>query len=192
MHIIGGPGSGKTVLATRLAAILALTPDHLDSVARVGGGTGPARPMSQRIVDVAEIAARPAWVTEGLELDWTDALIERAEMVIWLDTVGWAKASRRITGRFVGNAVAEMRRRRGRERFLRMRDYLRHLRDLVGGVRETRGYYPSVAASGSEGPSHRQTQERLAREGHKVVRCRSSADVERLVARFGTSAAADQ
>lgn len=184
IHIIGGPGSGKTTLASRLAAAIGVRPVHLDGIARVGGGTGPPRSMEQRLNDVSAIASRPAWVTEGVHLGWTDALLERADLIVWLDTVGRATASRRIVGRFVRDAVAEMRRRRGRDRFLRIRDYLRHLGDLLGGVRETRDYYQHDPDASAAGASGSQIMARLSREGHRVIRCRSAADVERLVARL--------
>lgn len=189
IHIVGGPGSGKTFLASRLAAGLGLQVTHLDEIARVGGGTGPARSMQERRRDVAFLAATPAWVTEGVHLGWTDELLERAEVVIWLDHVGSAKASRRILIRFLKNAVAEMRRRRGRERFLRLRDYARQLRDLIAGVRETRGYYPN-GRSGSDEPTRSETRERLERwadDRHELVHCRSELDVERSLTRFTRS-----
>jgi len=183
---VGGPGSGKTRLARRLGGSLALPVVHLDDVARVGGGTGPIRSEDDRQADVARIAAGEGWIVEGVHLGWTSVLLDRAELVIWLDHVGPSVASRRIVSRFVRNAFAELRQRRGRERFFRMRDYLRHLRDLLAGVRETRVYYPSDGG-GSVGPTRSETQEvmdLLERSGHEVVRCRSQRDVDRLAVRF--------
>ena len=190
IHVVGGPGSGKTSLATRLAAELDLPLIHLDEIARVGGGTGPARSMEERLQDVKGLATSPAWVTEGVHLGWTDELLERAEVIVWLDHVGSSVASRRIVTRFLRNAVAEMRRRRGRERFLRLGDYARQLRDLLTGVRETRGYYPS-GGSRMDGPTRSETQarlDRLAGPGQELIHCRSAQDVDRLMARFAPPA----
>src|ERR1041384_5377101 len=100
IHIIGGPGSGKTTLARELAVDLDVEAYELDKIAF----TGPdfeERPLPDRMADVQAIARRPAWVTEGLFVQWTDELMAQASIVVWLDHVNWERSLWRITKRFV-------------------------------------------------------------------------------------------
>ena len=143
IHIMGGPGSGKTTLATRLAASSRLPVRHLDDVARVGGGEGRLRSATEREPLLEAILADDRWITEGVHLGWTDALLERADVIVWLDYVSWPRAARRIVRRFVSGAVYEMRTRPGREKVARLGDYARSLRSLGGALSQSRQYYGS-------------------------------------------------
>jgi adenylate kinase family enzyme len=171
IFIVGGPGSGKSTLARHIASRTGQPIHHLDEVARVGGGSGPPRSDGERAADVARILDSERWIVEGVHLGWTEPLLDAADAIIWLDHVAWRRASTRIARRFVSGALAEARRRRGRERFLRLRDYARRLRELAAAVPETRGYQPAT------------TEEALARYAAKVVRCRTADDVAAAVAR---------
>ncbi len=144
IHVIGGPGSGKTTLARQLAARTGLPVHNLDEVARVGGGTGRVRSAEERAPLVREILNEDAWITEGVHIDWTEPFLERADVVVWLDYASGSMASRRIVRRFIGGAIHEVRTRRGRQRFLRLRDYGRQLRALGGALR---GHGPLLPAS---------------------------------------------
>jgi hypothetical protein len=183
IHIIGGPGSGKTSLAERLGRQTGLPVHHLDEVARVGGGNGPERTEAERTRLVAEILASDGWVTEGLHLRWTDALLERADLIVWLDHVSWRRASRHMLGRFVSGAWQEARRRRLRHRFTRFRDYGRHLRWLGSAIVGARYYYhtdPSAsppAGAAERGESRAETEARLASYSAKLRHCRVPGDV---------------
>jgi adenylate kinase family enzyme len=66
-HIIGGPGSGKTTLARRIAVITGAPLYELDSVG-YENGAGTRRPLEDKLVDVHAIAEQPAWITEGIFL----------------------------------------------------------------------------------------------------------------------------
>src|SRR4051812_11565326 len=74
IHIIGGPGSGKTTLARRLSARLSVPAYDLDTIA-YESGAGRKRPLDMRLTDVRRIAADPAWVIEGAYLWWTDDVL---------------------------------------------------------------------------------------------------------------------
>jgi adenylate kinase family enzyme len=178
--ITGGQGTGKTTLARALGARLGVPVHELDLVARVGGGTGPERTAEERAADVATIAAADAWIVEGVHLDWTTPLLDRADLIVWLDHVRGHAASARMVRRFGANAWQELRTRRGRERFLRVRDYLRHGRDLVVSVGATRrtdaGPDPFEAA--------------LAPYADRVMRGRTQAEVDGMIARVVGSAPA--
>jgi adenylate kinase family enzyme len=177
--IVGGPGSGKTTFATRLAAATGLPAHHLDLVARVGGGTGVERSLAERDADVASILASGAWIAEGVHLGWTAPLYEAADTIVWLDHVPWKSSGRRMVRRFVSQAVHEARTRRGRERFLRFRDYARRLRDLARAIPEARGYERGGATTDTAQPTRTATESALSAHGAKLIHVRTAADVEK-------------
>lgn len=115
IHIIGGPGSGKTTLAREIKAYLGIEAYELDKIAFTGRDY-EERPYQDRQADIHEILSHPAWITEGLFVRWTDELLARANIVVWLDNMNWQRGFRRITRRFVNLAISEARRRHGWER----------------------------------------------------------------------------
>jgi adenylate kinase family enzyme len=181
IYVLGGPGSGKTTFAQRIAAARNLPVHHLDEVARVGGGHGPERSAAERETDVDAIVASDRWVAEGVHLGWTRPLLDAADVVVWLDHVAWRGSSRRIVSRFIKGAAAEARRRRGRDRFLRVGDYARRLRELAVSIPETRRYHRSATAEAAEGEStvsRAATARALQGFESKLIHCRTPADVE--------------
>jgi adenylate kinase family enzyme len=169
IHIIGGPGSGKSTFARMLGARLGLPVHGLDEIAYEGPYFAPRRRdvVARR---AREIAASPSWVAEGIFLGWTEPLLHRAEVIIWLDHIGWARAMTRILHRSARLAACEARARQGRERFLRFRDYGRNVRHFVRVAVTSRDYW-SRRAHGSRYPATRAGVERaLARHRTKTVR----------------------
>jgi hypothetical protein len=200
VHIVGGPGSGKTSLSQEVGARTHLPVHHLDDVARVGGGDGPVRDADERDRLVAEILAADGWVTEGVHLGWTDPILRQADVVVWLDYVDASAASRRIMRRFVEGAINEMRSRPMRERFTRFGDYARNLRSLGGAIRESRRYYQpagSMPAEGDDDAALAQgiapgtswtwtlTADAVAAYQSKLIHCRTPADVDEFLRRLG-------
>ncbi len=165
VFVCGGPGSGKSTLAQTLSQRTGLPVHALDEIAREGGGRGPEKTADERAAAVAAILTEPRWIAEGVQLGWTRPLIEAADVVIWLDHVPWHRSSGRIVRRFLSQAIAEARSRRGRERFLRLRDYGRRLRELIVSVPETRSY------------ARDELSEELLPFEAKVVHCRTADDV---------------
>ena len=115
IHITGGPGSGKTWLATRLSAQLGVPCFDQDGtalslLASLGiPATVPAPPpaMEAGLIEAArEFAAGDAWVSDASSLTWASPLFERAEVVVWLDTPA-SVALRRV---FMRHVRAELRR----------------------------------------------------------------------------------
>ncbi|HEY7294114.1 MAG TPA: AAA family ATPase [Dehalococcoidia bacterium] len=104
IHLLGGPGSGKTTLAQQLARALGIPVYELDEVAFVDFkttfGLARRRPLAERLATVEEIACQPAWISEGIAVGWTDPLLAAADLVVWLD-VPWHLALRRIVHRYL-------------------------------------------------------------------------------------------
>jgi hypothetical protein len=189
IHITGGPGSGKTHLATRLAGITGLSVHHLDNVARVGGGDGPVRSDDERQPLVDAILASDGWITEGVHLGWTEPLLERADVIVWLDSTTWPHAAGRIVRRFVAGAWREARTRRGRERFARFWDYGRNLRSLREALLETRRYYTAQGVDGGRPRSPTldtrvATREQLGAYQGRLVLCRDAAEADEFARSF--------
>ena len=84
IHVVGGPGAGKSTLARHLASRLGIKPHKLDDIA-FDPQTGAARPLCARIRDINSVAAKSAWVAEGVYLGWTDQLLALADLIVWLD-----------------------------------------------------------------------------------------------------------
>jgi energy-coupling factor transporter ATP-binding protein EcfA2 len=170
--VVGPPGSGKSTLARRLGGALEVPVHELDLVYREGGGNGPLRPPEQRQADVARILGADAWIAEGAHLGWTAGLLAAADVIVWLDHTSPTKRRGRVMRRFVGGAASSARREHGARRFMRVGDYARHLREMVGALRDARN---DEAA---------EIEAALAPYAERVVRCRTQADVEGLIGRL--------
>ncbi len=182
IFITGAVGSGKSTLARRLGERLALPVHDLDLIYREGGGDGPVRPVAVRDAELHEIAQQPDWVVAGIQLDGTAELLARAELIVWLDHLVWWRARGRVARRFISGAWAEVRQRRGRERFLRCRDYGRRLRELGGALTKSRDH--AAEGSGAAPMTRAAVAGRLGDHAAKVVRITSSAQLEQLVRRL--------
>ena len=197
--IVGGSGSGKTTIGRELAARRQMPIQNLDAVA-LDPSDGRLRPLEVRLAAAHEIASAEQWVVEGIYTGWTSELYERAEVIVWLDSVSWLTAVRRVVGRFVSGAATEMR-QRGLRGMVRPREQLRHLADLARSIRETRAYYAgreleavseleptdpaAIEAKGEPLAGHDATAAVLSPLRAKVVHCRSARDVRRMLEQLG-------
>jgi adenylate kinase family enzyme len=177
IHIVGWAGSGKTHLARRLAQLIGAPVHELDLVA-YGPTVRPddgRRNLEERLEMVDAITATPRWVTEGIYLWWIDDLLEKADLVVWLD-LPRRTASRRILTRHL---VASMR-RRNRHKGLRL---------LWRFWWAARAYYtgkrPRPTDPTSDGSITRvMTIEQLTKADDRLVVCRDRRHVDSLVAAF--------
>jgi adenylate kinase family enzyme len=79
--VAGTSGSGKTTLAGRIAVALGVAHTELDSLHWGPGWT----PRPQFADDVRALAAQEAWVMEWQYREVRPLLLERAEVLVWLD-----------------------------------------------------------------------------------------------------------
>jgi adenylate kinase family enzyme len=182
IHIIGGPASGKTVLAQKLGATFGIPVYQLDQIA-FEGLEFTKRPLETRLDDVRRIAAQHTWVTEGIFIGWIDELLGGADTIIWLDCVSWHVAVGRILVRFARWGLDEAKRQTGARKFTRFNDYIRNLRQLLGVIVRSRRYYCSTLIDRSPDPdeSRAATEQQLKSYGHKVIHCCNMHDVQECI-----------
>lgn len=151
VHVIGGGGSGKTTLARKLGSRTGLPVFELDTGAEL---------------DPDE----PRWISEGIYLYDVGRVLDRADVIVWMD-LPKRIALRRIVTRHVKLTVLGRNAHRGFKKLLR---YVRHQRQ----------YYTSAAREPT-GPtdwdanSRAQTVEVLGPRSAKVVHLRSPRAVRR-------------
>lgn len=180
IHIIGGPGSGKTALARYLGECLRIPVYALDEIAFEGIEFNK-RPLEVRLARVHQIASISAWLTEGIHVGWTEELLGNAQLIIWLDWVNWQTAVRRIVFRFAKGSLEEVKHQRGIKKFARFRDYARNLSLLGDSVRAGRAYYISqvvTSISGELVASHIATEQCLAPYQGKVLHCLKTDELD--------------
>ncbi|HLG77007.1 MAG TPA: hypothetical protein VKX46_11380 [Ktedonobacteraceae bacterium] len=91
IHIIGAPGSGKTTLAQELVSRLHIPHYDLDKINLEEEG-----PVT--------LAARPAWVTEGIYLITTEPMLYHADHIVLLE-ISWPVAAWRVIRRHISNSL---------------------------------------------------------------------------------------
>jgi adenylate kinase family enzyme len=133
--VVGGGGSGKTVLALRLGTLLDLPVTHVDGLALDENhnhrGEQVLRPL------LLKVAATDRWVIEGARPVVRPRLRERSDLVIFLDIPRprrvWNWLARRV--RYVGRHRPGMppgwREPVGKKSFDLLWDYDRDIRDKV-------------------------------------------------------------
>jgi MoxR-like ATPase len=167
IHIVGGPGSGKTTLARTLAATLDVPAYDLDNVG-YEQGAGAKVPLGSRLANVEEIAWREAWITEGIYLWWTDTLLDRSDVILWLD-VPWLVAAWRIVRRHVLASLQGKNQHRGLPQLWR---FLRNTHRSYLGPPVTPAAIDDDAAI-----TRAATATALRRHEVKVVRLRTAREV---------------
>ena len=171
IDVVGGPGAGKSTLARRLASKLGVEPIKLDDIA-FDPQTGAARPLYSRIRDIDSIAAKSAWVAEGVYLGWTGQLLALADLIVWIDPPMRVALLRKVPHHLKRSLTAGY-------PHAGMRNQLEHTYFLWC-------YYMN-SGSEAEGPFHDDrlvtraaTARALEPFAHKVVRCKSTDEIDTL------------
>lgn len=94
IHVTGGPGSGKTRLAKRIADERGIPMHDLDGLLLTHDDVGPLDASG----DVGRLVDMPQWVSEGVYVTWSRPFLDAADVIVWLDPP-WRVASYRILSR---------------------------------------------------------------------------------------------
>lgn len=182
IHIIGGAGSGKTTLACQVAAHLDIPVYHLDEI-YYGSDTyfkndGEAhRSLDILLANVSDIAAQSAWVTEGAYLGWTEKLLRKADIIIWLD-IPWRVAAWRIIVRQVRKGLMNPTHHPIRHKLKRfIRFFLKQRRYYLSGTLVERNTVNVDSAK-----NRITTARYLASYTNKLIHCCTSSEVEAFLA----------
>ena len=102
IHIIGGPGSGKTFLAERLSKELGIPHYDLDDIQwdNSSGSYGIKQAPEKRAELLNEVLAHEDWMIEGVYYAWCSRCFEEADR-IYLLKVPRYKYRFRIIRRFI-------------------------------------------------------------------------------------------
>ncbi len=123
IHILGGPGSGKTTLAKDLSSQLHIPHYDLDK-------------LDWEAENAMATAEQPAWITEGIYLIWTEPLLYHADCIVLLE-VTWPVAAWRILRRHILNSL------RGTQPY----PGINGIKALFKLLKDTRNYYLNKEAT---------------------------------------------
>ncbi len=99
VHILGGPGSGKTTLGKELATKFGVPHFDLDQHGKKNGTRHEAW-----VEDAAAIARQPGWIVENIGIIYIDPLLYAADAIVLLK-ISWPIAVRRILYRHISNVL---------------------------------------------------------------------------------------
>lgn len=168
IHVTGGPGSGKTTAARRIARGLSVPFYELDQILIESGGDMARLRREDRAGIVAD---QEVWVSEGAFFDWARPLLERAQLVVWLD-LPWRVASYRILVRYLKAELAKENQYPG----------LRRLREFwMWSYRYYHDAHPHALNQQGVPLTRARAVEELRRYEQKLVVCQSKRDVDLLV-----------
>jgi len=161
--VAGVSGTGKTTLAGRIAVLLDIEHTEIDALFHGPGWT----PRPEFLHDVQRLTQSEAWVTEWQYADARPLVAERADLMVWLDLpfrVTLARVVRRtVRRRLRREELWNGNRERPLWTFFTDREHI-----VRWAIRTRNKYDERIAA--------------LARDGHVVVRLRTTAEVDRWLA----------
>lgn len=87
IHIIGGPGSGKTFLAEKLSSQFGIPHYDLDDLQwdNDSGGYGSGRNLAERDRLLGKILKNDSWIIEGVYYSWCGQCFEDADRIYILE-----------------------------------------------------------------------------------------------------------
>jgi len=102
IHIIGGPGSGKSYIAAKLAARFGVAAHALDDLFwdHAASRYGIRAEASERDRQLAAIVAQDGWIIEGVYYQWLAPSFDAADVIIGLTPSIWVRHWR-VIRRFI-------------------------------------------------------------------------------------------
>lgn len=102
IHIVGGPGSGKTFSANKLSQVYGIPAIDLDEVFwdRAANDYNSRASESDRDQALLSILKNDSWIMEGVYYRWLSQSFEDADLIVILKPSVWIR-HRRICIRFI-------------------------------------------------------------------------------------------
>jgi len=93
IHILGGPGSGKSYIAAKLASHFHLLACDLDELfwSRAATGYGLRNDSTERDRQLANILGSDGWIIEGVYYQWLAPSFAAADLIIALTPSIWIR-----------------------------------------------------------------------------------------------------
>lgn len=95
IHVIGGPGSGKSELADYLSTLMMAPVIRLDEIAFLDAAQGSFNAPSERAIrlrKVEDYSEQPRWVAEGVYFSWLGKSFRNAQHIVVLMTPSHVRA----------------------------------------------------------------------------------------------------
>ncbi|NKE06618.1 DNA topology modulation protein FlaR [Mesobacillus selenatarsenatis] len=102
IHIIGGPGSGKSYIAAKLSKMLGLSTHELDNFFwdHESEYFGSQTPPVKRAEKLAKVVSQEKWIIEGVYHSWIEESFHQADYIFVLKTNVYVR-DWRIVKRFI-------------------------------------------------------------------------------------------
>jgi adenylate kinase family enzyme len=106
IHIIGGPGSGKSYIARKLSTFYNIHAYDLDDIFwdRLTNAYGTKAREEDRNTALSEILNKESWIVEGVYYSWLSQAFKDADLIIMLTTPKWIRHWR-ISKRFIRRKI---------------------------------------------------------------------------------------
>ncbi|MDA0597265.1 MAG: AAA family ATPase [Chloroflexi bacterium] len=85
IYITGGPGSGKSTLATKISETTGFPVFEIDWLLWTDPETGERVSKEERKQVTSDIAEKPTWIVDGINVGWAQKIWSDADLVIFMN-----------------------------------------------------------------------------------------------------------